>query len=132
MMKFFLHSRSETDYASVVWHRSSYLNHVTFAVRRPSLAQRIELTAKLRELMLNHEFLRSGDTQDRVDASLSELLVRRLYIEWGLAVIKGLKIDGGDACPISLIDHGPEELADEIIGVIKTGSGLTDDERKNS
>jgi len=90
------------------------------------------LTARVRELMLKHEFLRSGDTQDQLDASLSELLVRRLYVEWGLAAIRGLKIDGKDACPVSLIEQGPEELVDEIIGVIKTESGLTDDERKNS
>lgn len=46
--------------------------------------------------------------------------------------MRGLKIDGNEACPFSLVDRGPEKLVYEIIDIIKAESGLTDDERKNS
>ncbi len=49
-MKSLLLSHKETDYASVVWQQSRCLERVSFAVRRPSLAQRIELTSRVREL----------------------------------------------------------------------------------
>jgi hypothetical protein len=105
---------------------------VSFAVRRPSLAQRIDLTERVRNLTLKHEFLAAGNLSDQLTASLSELLVRRLYLEWGLAEIKGLKIDGEPACTLTLVDRGPEDLADEIVQAIKAETGLSEDERKNS
>jgi hypothetical protein len=100
-------------------------------VRKPSLGQRIALTGRVRELTLDNEFLRAGDISDQVTASLAELLVKKLYVEWGLAAIKGLKIDGEEASATALIERGPEELIDEIVAAIKAESGLTEDERKN-
>jgi hypothetical protein len=132
MMSSFLHSRKDIDYSSVVWHRSRHYEQVSFAVRRPSLAQRIALTSRVRELTLKHEFLQAGDITDRLAASLSELFVRKLYLEWGLVEIKGLKIDGEQACTSRLIASGPEDLTEEIICAVKAEAGLTEDERKNS
>ncbi len=131
-MKSLLHLHKEADYQSIAWHKSRYLEQVSFAVRRSSLAQRIELTERARRLTLKHEFLASGDLSDQLTASLSELLVRRLYLEWGLAEVKGLKIDGEQASTETVIERGPEELADEIIEAIKAETGLSEDERKNS
>ena len=132
MMKSLLLSHKETDYASVAWQQSRCLERVSFAVRRPSLAQRIELTGRVRELTLKHEFLRAGDASDQTEAALSELLVHKLYVEWGLAEIRGLKIDGDPADTVMLIERGPEELIHEIVTAIKAECGLTEDERKNS
>jgi hypothetical protein len=131
-MKSLLPLHRDTEYISVAWYKSRCLQQVSFAVRRPSLAQRIELAERARGLTLKHEFLAAGDVSDQLTASLSELLVRRLYLEWGLAEIKGLKIDGEPASTATVIERGPEELADEIIKAIKAETGLSEDERKNS
>ncbi len=132
MMKSLLPLHREAEYVSVVWRQSSYLEQVSFAVRRPSLGQRIDLTSRVRELSLKHEFLKAGDTSDQLEASLSELMVRRLYVEWGLSEIRGLKIDGEQASASTLIERGPEALIEEIVAAIKAESGLSEDERKNS
>ncbi len=81
---------------------------------------------------MKHDFLRAGDASDQIEAALSELLVHKLYVEWGLAEIQGLKIDGKVADTVMLIERGPEELIQEIVTAIKAECGLTEDERKNS
>jgi hypothetical protein len=86
----------------------------------------------VRELTLRYEFLRAGDAAEQLEATLSDLLVRKLYLEWGLAAIEGLCIDGQSATIASTIESGPESLADEIVAAIRAESGLSDDERKNS
>ena len=63
---------------------------------------------------------------------MSDLLANKLYLEWGLTRLDGLLIDGRAATTELLIEKGPSELADEIIEVIRSGIGLSDDERKNS
>jgi hypothetical protein len=105
---------------------------VEFAVRRISLSRRIELTEKVRELVLNREFLSAGDSADQLQATISDLMIRRLYLEWGLVSIKGLRIDGRRAGIGDVVDRAPEELVDEIVDTIKSELGLTDEERKNS
>jgi hypothetical protein len=104
---------------------------VRFAVRRISLAQRIELTRQVRELILKNEFLRAGATPDQLEAALSELLARRLYVEWGLAAIEGLTIDGSAATVESLIEKGPEKLTEEIATSILSELALSEQETKN-
>lgn len=119
------------QYCSRIWHRSKRFPYVRFAVRRASLGQRIELTTRVRELTLQHEFLKAGDITEQLAASLSELLVRKLYLEWGLAAIEGLKIDDEPASAANLTARGPEALVEEIISAIKEESGLNENERKN-
>jgi hypothetical protein len=97
-----------------------------------SLAHRIELTRKVRELTLRNEFLRAGSTPDQLEAALGDLLSRRIYLEWGLAEIQGLTIDGVAATPESLIERGPESIAREIEAAIASELQLTDQETKNS
>jgi hypothetical protein len=122
----------DTAYSSLSWHSSQVVPGVRFAIRRISLRQRIELNGRVKELTLRHEFLRAGDNSDRLEAALSDLLVAKLYLEWGLEAIVGLSIDGRNATADLLIDHGPESLANEIGLLIQAESVLTDDERKNS
>jgi hypothetical protein len=105
---------------------------VHFAIRRISLAHRLELTKQLRELTLRYEFLNAGETSDQLEAAMSDLLVRKLYIEWGLAEIQGLVIDGEPATADLLIQKGPEPLAAEIVLAIRQEIELSEDERKNS
>jgi hypothetical protein len=117
--------------SSVSWHASQTVPGVRFAIRRVSLQQRIELNRRLRELTIQYEFLKAGDAQSQLEAGLADLLVAKLYLEWGVAEMEGLSIDGKTATVASLIAHGPEKLTDEIVQKVQTESGLTEDERKN-
>ena len=131
-MNWFSHLLKRTDYKSLVWYESRCCAPARFAVRRPSLAQRIDLSARVRDLTLQHEFLRAGDLPNQLDASLGQQMVRKLYLEWGLGEVKGITIDGCAPTTALLIERGPEPLVEEIIAAIKAESGLTEDERKNS
>jgi hypothetical protein len=122
----------EVNYLSRLWHNSETTPGVRFAIRRMSLRQRIELNHRVRELALKNEFLRSGDSEDQLEAALADLLVMKLYLEWGLESIEGLLIDGQMATSAALIDKGPEALAAEIAGAIQAESSLNENERKNS
>ena len=119
-------------YESVSWHSSQVMPGVRFSLRRVSLRQRIELNRRVKELTIKHEFLIAGGTPDRLEAALSDLLVAKLYVEWGLQQIEGLSIDGQNATADLLIAYGPESLTNEIGLLIQAQSSLTDDERKNS
>ncbi|MBV8812520.1 MAG: hypothetical protein JO033_27935 [Acidobacteriaceae bacterium] len=132
MTKSSSHLHEEANYESVTWRDSRSTPGVRFATRRVSLGRRIELNKNIRELMLRHEFLKAGETEDKLEASLGELLVRKLYLEWGLKEISGLKIDGEIATADQLIERGPEALTDEVIEAVQAELALSDDERKNS
>jgi hypothetical protein len=82
--------------------------------------------------MLRHEFLQAGETEDKLEASFGELLVRKLYLEWGLAELSGLTIDGGAVTTQELIERGPELLTDEITEAVQRELALSEEERKNS
>ncbi|MGA8026579.1 MAG: hypothetical protein WB992_05495 [Bryobacteraceae bacterium] len=125
-----MHKR--VDYSSVFWRESVTTKGVGYAIRRVSLSQRIELTNSARELVLGHEFLKAGETPDQLEAAMGDLLVRKLYLEWGLAEMRGLTIDGQPATAELLAEKGPEPLSDEIISAIQAELGLSEEERKNS
>jgi hypothetical protein len=90
------------------------------------------LTAKVRELTLQHEFLRAGDLSNQLDANMADLLVQKLYVEWAVTAIRGLRIDGVPASVGLLIEKGPEHLVAEMAAAIRTQLELSDAERKNS
>src|SRR5690349_8708101 len=92
-MKFTLRSRERVPYSSLLWRSSTAISGVRYAIRKISLGQRIELTRKAREASIKNEFLRAGDDLDQLEASLSDLLVRKLYLQWALVAIEGLTID---------------------------------------
>jgi hypothetical protein len=119
-------------YSSVVWQHSSTYTSVRYAVRRMSLGQRIEMAERIQVLSSKYEFLKAGDALEKAEAHLAELLVRRLYLEWGLAAIEGLSIDGEKASVELLIEKGPELLCDEVVTSIRAELELSEDERKNS
>ena len=130
-MNFTWPSLNSGDYESCRWYDSQMSPGVRFAIRRISLAQRIELVRGVRELSLKNEFLQSGDSVEQLEASLTDLLVRKLYVEWGLAKITGLNIDGEVADAELLISKGPELLVNEIVDTVQAELGLSDAERKN-
>ena len=119
------------SFSSISWHASCVMEGVRFALRRVSLGQRMELTKRIIELMVQHDFLKAGGPADQLQAALSDLLVSKLYLEWGLAQVEGLIIDGQAATAELLIEKGPEDLASEIIAVLKQEAGLNEEERKN-
>jgi hypothetical protein len=132
MMKFISLLRKTPGHSSLSWRQSQTVPEVRFAIKRISLASRLELTNQLRELTLRYEFLNAGETSDQLEAAMSDLLVRKLYIEWGLAEIQGLAIDGEPATAALLIQKGPENLTGEIVSAIRQEIELSEDERKNS
>lgn len=132
MMKSTLPSPKPSCYSSLVWRESAVMPGVHFAIRRLSLVQKIELTQRMRELTIKNEFLQSGNIADQLQAFLSDLFARKLYLEWGLTEIRGLSIDGSPADVQALLEKGPEKLVDEAVTMIGEETGLTEQERKNS
>ena len=105
---------------------------VRFQVHRMSFGRRADLARRVRELASRMEFHEAGDsTQDELSASIINFDVDRLYIEWGLASIEGLEIDGQPATPDTLMSRGPEPLCREIVQAVKAECGLSEGERKN-
>ena len=132
MTRFTSPLHKEVEYSSVVWRNSEAFKNVRYAVRKMSLAQRIEMAERVQALSSKYEFLRAGDALEQAQAHLSDLLVRKLYLEWGLAVLEGLAIDGEKASVELLIEKGPELLCEEIITSIRAELALSVEERKNS
>jgi len=122
---------NESHYLTINWHDSQTLPGVRYGIRRVSLAQRIELTGRARELTQRYEFLRSGDATDQLEASLADLLTRKLYLEWGLAGVCNLTIDGEAATVGTVVEKGPEALSNEIVAAIQAELSLSEEERKN-
>jgi len=131
MMNFTSLLHKPTDYSSTLWRESEAMGGVRYAIHRVSLSQRIELSKSVRALTLDHEFLKAGDAADQLAASTAELLARKLYLEWGLAEIQGLTIDGQPATAELLAEKGPERLSDEIVTAIQAELGLSEKEIKN-
>ncbi len=123
---------TKTSYRSLLWLESELFPGFEFSIRKVSLAQRIELSSRVRELTLRNEFLRSGEPAEQMEAQLAELLVQKLYVEWAVVDLKGLQIDGRPASVSSLIERGPEALVREMAGAIHNYLELSESERKNS
>jgi hypothetical protein len=105
---------------------------VEFSVARMTFGRRLELMKRVRDLAARLEYFDAGrEEKNRIEASLLGAQLDRLYIQWGLEEIRGLELDGEPATPQSLIDKGPEDLFQEILGAIKSECGLNEQERKN-
>ena len=120
------------EYTSRVHKQSTLFSGVEFTVARLSLTRRIELGQRIREIGFKHDFLAaSANALDQIDAGLLQRRIDRAYLEWGLLGIRGLHIDGAEATPGLLIEAGPEELINEILGSIRAEIGLSETEIKN-
>jgi hypothetical protein len=117
---------------SLVWVEAGSHAGVRYGVRRISISRRIELARRIREIGRRVEFLEGGgDAREKLEAAVLAGEIDRAYLEWGLAGIEGLMIDGVAATVEALIELGPVDLAAEIIARIKAECGLSDAERKN-
>src|SRR5580765_3937711 len=117
---------------SSAWFDAESRAGVRFRVARISVARRIELARKLREIGRKVEFLEAGqDPREKLEAVVLAAEIDRVYLEWGLEEIQGLEIDGEPATPASLIEKGPMDVAKEMLGRIKHECGLSADQRKN-
>ena len=117
---------------SWTWFDAQTCEGVRFRIARVSVARRIELARKIREIGRNVEFLVAGkDPMEKLEAAVLAAEIDRVYLGWGLEEIAGLTIDDEPATPESLIEKGPMDLAREILSRIKRECGLSEDERKN-
>lgn len=96
------------------------------------MGERIALTAKMRQLCGQAEFLRAGNSEEQLDSALGDLLVKKVYLEWGLVEVRGLRVNGQVCSPDLLIAAGPEPLVEEVLSSIQAELELTETERKNS
>src|SRR5581483_11342544 len=120
------------SHESSVWCEAKERAGVRFRVARISVARRIELAQKIREVGRSIEFLEAGqDPREKLEAAALAAEIDRVYLEWGLEEIQGLEIDGEPATPAMLIKKGPMELSREILARIKAECGLSKEERKN-
>ena len=119
-------------YNSTVTKASESTPGVAFTIRRISFGRRMELSRKIREISRNIEFLNAGDNlQERIEANILAQEIDATYLDWGLAGIDGLAIDGEPATPALLLAKGPDALTSEIVLAIKAECGLSEEERKN-
>lgn len=124
--------RREMNYQSTAIHISQTCPGVQFAVRRLSLAGRMELLEKIREAGTRLEFHQAGSSvEDTASSAAIHARVDELYVRWGLHSIEGLSIDGQPATADSLLAKGPNGLAVEIAMAVRREIFLDEEERKN-
>lgn len=117
---------------SFAWVDAGTHAGVRYRIARMSVARRIDLARRIREVGRGLEFLEaSGDVREKLEAVVLQGEIDRVYLAWGLEAIEGLEIDGEEATPASLIEKGPANLAAEILGRIRSECGLSESERKN-
>lgn len=105
---------------------------VTYTVRRMSFNRRLDLMKRVRAIAPKLECFEAGSSQqDRIHAQLLSAEIDQLYVEWGLAEVNGLEIDGSPATPRSLCDAGPEKLFLEALQGVKRACHLSEAETKN-
>jgi len=125
-------SPSVKGWESRIWFAAEAMDGVRYEIVRVSFGRRIELARRIREIGRKMEYLEAGsDARETLEATVLAAEIDRAYLEWGLTAVEGLEIDGVAATPETLVDHGPVELAMEILGRIKSECGMTEDERKN-
>lgn len=86
----------------------------------------------IQDLIFKNDFLRVGDALEQSQASIADLLARRVYLEWGISEIDGLTIDGSPVSLSDLIERGPERLCEEMAETLQGELNLSENERKNS
>jgi hypothetical protein len=125
-------SGTPVSYESVLTIESKVMPRVKFVVNRISFGRRMELSRRVREITQKVEFLEAGSELDeKIEAGILAQEVDAMYLRWALVEVENLEIDGEPATAEHLLDRGPDDLAREIVGVIKEQCGLNQAERKN-
>ena len=121
------------NYESVTVVESQTVPGVSFVVAKMSFGRRVELMRRVRELARRVEFLEAAQQPgEQMDAALLQAEIDRVYLTWGLRAVSGLQLDGADATPETLAESGPEKLLHEALTAVKSETGLSEAERKNS
>lgn len=124
--------RGEVRFESTREVESRVAPGVRFTIAAMTFARRVELMTRVREIARKLEFLKAGeDSEQKMDAGLLRAEVDRAYVAWGLKAVSGLVVDGREADPLLLADAGPEELFREALALVRSETGLSEDERKN-
>ena len=124
--------KNDYEYDSVAWFDTDAAEGVRYAIARISFGRRIELARRMREIGRKAEFLTAGDdAREKLEAAVIRAEIDRAYLEWGLAAVAGLTIDGETANPGTVIEKGPLKLTEEILARVKAEWSLSGDERKN-
>src|SRR5690349_12526088 len=98
-------------YESTFLVQSAVVPGVELTVQRVSVARRLELLRRVRELTSRVEFYNAGaQLNDKLEASIASAEIESLYVVWGVSKVNGLSIDGEEATPESLVERGPEAL----------------------
>jgi len=119
-------------YESTVCIESRNWPGVRFKVLRMSLLRRHRLMQELTALAAKQQFHAAGPApQDEIAAAELRGRIDQQLIRSALTEIEGLSIDGEPASVESLLEAGPEDLANEIAEAITGESFLSEDERKN-
>jgi hypothetical protein len=74
---------------------------------------------------------RSGEG-DKMKSAIVTAEIERTYLLWGLREVEGLVIDGESATRDRLATSGPEEIFREALSMVKSETGLSDEEKKTS
>ena len=119
-------------YESVLTIDSKARPGVKFSIQRVSFGRRMELSRRIREISRKAEFLEaSTELHEKIEANILAQEIDAMYLEWGLAGVDGVIIDGEPATTVQLWEKGPEELTREVVTAIKEQCGLSEAERKN-
>lgn len=119
------------EYESLVEIESATVPGVVLRVARMSFGRRLDLMRRVRELARRVECFEAGDLGQQMDAGLLRAEIDRLYVEWGLAGVAGLTVDGAAATVGAVVESGPEGLFREAVAAVRRETGLSEDERKN-
>ena len=120
------------NYESTFEIRSASNPGVVLTVKRVSVARRLELLRKIRDLVKRVEFYNAGgQLHDKLEATIASSEIESLYVVWGISGISGLSIDGLDATAEKLVERGPEGIVREAATLVRSQLGLSEEERKN-
>lgn len=120
------------ELSTTITHESQVLPGVAYTIRAVSFGARLRLTRRISELLRKYQFQAAGDSPaDRAEAACLAGEIDRLYLEWGLLSVAGLRIDGLNRDAAAVIESAPEAFSAEIVAAIKRECGLSDEEQKN-
>jgi hypothetical protein len=122
----------KVNHESGAWFESETLPGVRFRIRKVSLSRRIGLATRIREVARRLEFLEAAPgAMEQVEAAVLRGEMDRVYLDWALEEIQGLRIDNEQATPELAVERGPLEFAEEVLRRIKAECGLNQAEQKN-
>ena len=120
------------EYISEIEVPSEVCDGVRFRIRRMSFGRRLDLMKCVRELAGRMEYFQAGSTPaEQIEAAVLSAEIERLYLNWGLAAVDGLAVDGVPADAGALFERAPEALCAEAVAAVKRECGLSEEERKN-